>query len=213
MRHRGGGTKRRIRSIDFTRALWNIIGKVCRFEYDPNRNTLICLIAYSIGVLSYIIAVESLKIRSVIVNFSKKKKHRKVGCANFLKIFYKKQKLNNLELYKNTYSKFFRASGSFGLLLKKDTNFCWVKLKSGIVRKFSSHNLAVIGSILNFNYYLYRYKTAGLGRLRGNRPAVRGVAMNPIDHPHGGGEGKKSKKKVCMSPWGKLIKGKKTRYF
>jgi len=120
-------------------------------------------------------------------------------------------KISNLEITLYCGSVFLRAPGSFGKILKKSAKFCLVKLKSGKLKRVNYFCMVTIGSIMNFNYYLNRYRNAGWNRLRGFRPHVRGVAMNPIDHPHGGGEGKKSKKIISMSPWGKLIKGKRTR--
>jgi large subunit ribosomal protein L2 len=127
-------------------------------------------------------------------------KSQKLGSALLVKNISIQRRINSLESKKNGGLKLLRASGSFGKILKKNFKFCLVRLKSGFIKKINPYSMAVIGTILNFNYYLFVYKTAGLSRSKGWRPRVRGVAMNPVDHPYGGGEGKKSKKSVCMSP-------------
>jgi len=181
--------------------LLNILGFVVRFEYDSNRNTLLSLISYSIGVLSYIISIEKLYVGNFIVNTNKLSfLENKNGSALPLKYISLKESISNLESRLNGGAVFLRSSGSFGIILKKNMKNCFIKLKSGFIKKINSYCIACIGRVLNFNFYLYKYKKAGLIRNKNFRPHVRGVAMNPIDHPHGGGEGKKSKKKICMSP-------------
>jgi len=180
-----------------------------KFEYDPNRNTLVALLCYYNGLISYMIAVEGLRVGDIYMNGIHIK--RKPGNSIPIKYLNSGIKINNLEINIFNGSVFLRSGGSFGKILKKFNKFCLVKLKSGKIRKVNYFCMATIGVVMNFNYYLNRYKNAGLNRLKGFRPHVRGVAMNPVDHPYGGGEGKKSKKAINMSPWGKLMNGKKTR--
>jgi len=158
--------------------------------------------------MSYIIAIEGLFIGDIIINAPRVL--NRSGNNTFIKALKIGTKINSLEHMLFGGAKLLRASGAYGRILKKIKSFVVVRLKSGRTIYVNSFCTATIGIILNFNYFLFRYKKAGFIRLKGRRPHVRGVAMNPIDHPHGGGEGKKSKKKICMSPWGKLIKGKKT---
>jgi large subunit ribosomal protein L2 len=123
----------------------------------------------------------------------------------------KKFFISNLEIKPFKGSKLLRSSGAYGKIITKRKNKVVVKLKSGKIKIINCYCILTLGKILNFNYYLQRYKKAGLSRLKNIRPHVRGVAMNPVDHPYGGGEGKKSKKSVLMSPWGKLQRFKKTK--
>jgi large subunit ribosomal protein L2 len=201
VRGRGGGLKKQMRIIDFYRSVLNILGYIIRFEYDSNRNSLLLLVSYSIGILSYIIAIEKIYIGTSIINTNKKMFLRnRIGSSMPLRYINLKEKINCLESKINGGAIFLRASGSFGSILKKNIYFCFIKLKSGFIKKFNSYCIASIGSVLNFNFYLFKYKKAGLNRKKNFRPRVRGVAMNPVDHPYGGGEGKKSKRKICMSP-------------
>jgi large subunit ribosomal protein L2 len=201
VRHRGGGLKRLFRIVDFYRSILNVVGTVIRFEYDSNRNSLLSLVSYSIGVLSYILAIEKIFVGNNIINTNKKIFLRnRNGSSMPLRYVNLKEKINCLENKMTKGATFLRSAGSFGIVLKKNIYFCLIKLKSGFIKYFNSYCIASIGSILNFNFYLFRHKTAGLIRNKNFRPHVRGVAMNPIDHPYGGGEGKKSKRKICMSP-------------
>lgn len=183
---------------------------VLSFEYDPSRNTLIYLLLSKLGCAFYSIAIEKVSIGSIIcvglkiplvtgnVTLVKKLKNSTIIC--------------NLQKNIKKKSSYLKSSGMFGKLVKKNKLFCTVKIKtSKRFLKIGTYSWVTLGSIMKFNYYLHRHKNAGLLRILGFRPKVRGVAMNPVDHPYGGGEGKKSKKSICMSPWGKLIKGKKTK--
>jgi large subunit ribosomal protein L2 len=169
-----------------------------KFEYDPNRNTLISFISYFCGVISYIISVEGMLIGDIILS-GRKIFLRNADCS-LLKFIPINTKINNIEYRKNCGSQLTRASGCFSKIVFKYYRFCIIKLVSGRLKRIDSNCIATLGIVFNFNFYLFRYKTAGLIRLKGFRPKVRGVAMNPVDHPYGGGEGKKSKKKICMSP-------------
>ena len=209
IRGRGFKNKKKKRILDFFRSLWYISAVVLSFEYDPNRNTLISLLLYINGIFAYIISVENLKLFSKIKNGYKIK--RKNGNNTLLKKMPLKCKICCLEIFINKGARFLRSSASFGLLLKKKFKLAYVRLKSKKIKKIYYYCTATYGSIMNFNFFLNRHKKAGYSRLKGFKPKVRGVAMNPIDHPFGGGEGKKSKKSYCMSPWGRMLKGKKTR--
>jgi large subunit ribosomal protein L2 len=169
-----------------------------RFEYDPNRRTLLALMFYYNGVCSYIIAVEGLRIGTIYMSGSRIR--HKVGNSLPLKNIRIGTKINNLEFRPSQGAIFLRSCGVFGKLVRRIKKNCLVKLRSGSLKKINYFCIATVGKIMNFNYYLNRHKNAGFTRLQGFRPSVRGVAMNPVDHPHGGGEGKKSKKAICMSP-------------
>jgi len=209
VRHRGKLLKKSYKTIDYYRSLLNIRCIICTFEYDSIRKTLLSLLSYSIGIFSYIISIEHTRIGMQIYTTFYEKIY--IGCVTLLKNIKINAKINCIELRLFNGAQLSRASGTFSKIVKKTNFFTVIQLKSGKLQRINKWCLATIGIILNFNYYLFRYKKAGLLRLKGVRPHVRGVAMNPIDHPYGGGEGKKSKKTICMSPWGKLIKGKKTK--
>ena len=186
------------------------LNMVLSYEYDPSRNTLVCLLISRLGCAFYSIAVENVTIGNII--YIGLKVPVAVGNVTIVKNLKKSSVVCNLQKNIKKKSIFLKSSGMYGKLLKKNKLFCTIKIKtSNRFLKISSYSWVTLGSIMKFNYYLHRHKTAGLFRLFGFRPKVRGVAMNPVDHPYGGGEGKKSKKSISMSPWGKLIKGKKTR--
>lgn len=207
IRNRGFISKKKKRQIDHFRVLWHLKALILNFEYDPNRKTLINLVLYFNGIFSYHISLENSFVGMIIYSANKYK--LKLGCNSLLKNIPKIFKISSLEhkLFKG--SKLLRSCSSFGKILKKNKKFCFIKLKSKKIKKISTNCTATIGSILNFNFYLNKYKKAGFSRLKGFRPTVRGVAMNPVDHPHGGGEGKKSKKRDPMSPWGKKLNFRK----
>jgi len=183
----------------FYRSLLNIKGFICSFEYDPLRQTLISLISYSVGVFSYILSIEKTMIgMRLLSTYNDKIALGYVTSLHRIKI---NIKINCVEFYLFKGGKIARSNGSYCKIIKKTNFFNVIQLKSNRLQKINKWCFATIGIILNFNFYLFRYKKAGLSRLKGFRPHVRGVAMNPIDHPYGGGEGKKSKKVICMSPW------------
>lgn len=185
---------------------------VLSFEYDPGRNTLIYLLLSKLGCAFYSIAVEKICVGNIIcigLNIPKVS-----GNVTIVKKLKRSSIICNLQKNIKKKSSYLKASGMYGKLVKKNKLFCTVKVKTyNRFLKIGAYSWVTIGSIMKFNYYLHRHKNAGLFRLFGFRPKVRGVAMNPVDHPFGGGEGKKSKKSISMSPWGKLIKGKKTKKF
>lgn len=211
-RHKFRGHKKQVRCLDTYRTLWNIMGKVIKFDFNSLNRSFIALVSYSIGFLSYIPATYGCRINSSIYASSNLKEKFKAGNATFLAAIPIQRRINSLEIRPASGSKYLKSPGSFGKLTKKNLFFSWIKLRSGSFIKISNLCFASIGTIRLAKYNLSLYnKRAGLARLIfGRRPVVRGVAKNPVDHPHGGGEGKKSGKSVSMSPWGKLIKGRKT---
>lgn len=220
---KGGGLKRKYRIIDFHRNLYNIPAMVTRIEYDPIRNAFIALICYKNGIISYIIATEGLNVGDQIINYNYLNKvdalqasvKANVGSTLYLKNITAGLLINNIELHPGTGSSLCRAAGTFAILLNKynikTKTYVLIRLPSGVEYLLSEDCRAVLGIVSNINYRLKPWKKAGVARNFGIRPTVRGVAMNPVDHPHGGGEGRKSPKRCAMSPWGKLSKGIKTR--
>lgn len=207
--HRGGGTKKSLRLIDFNRYLWNIFGFVHRIEYDPKRNSLIALIVYSNGVMSYIIAPANLMVGDCV--FAKDSVVIRPGNCSYLYNLPIGLKINSIELYPNQGSQLIRAAGSYATIISKFEKSVILKLKSGELRKVASNCLATVGEVSNFEYIYRNFRKAGFYRRKGWLPVVRGVAMNPIDHPHGGGQGKTSGGRPSVTPWGKITKGKPTR--
>ena len=200
VRFRGFINKKKKRLVDYFRSLWNCRAIILNFEYDPKRNTLLNLILYFNGLFSYIISFENsfvgMNVQSGFNILPIK------GNCLIVKNVYKYSKVCCIEIVSKKGFKMARSSGSFAKIIKKDENYCFLKLSSKKIKKISVFCAVTIGSVLNFNFYLKRYKKAGLFRMKGFRSSVRGVAMNPVDHPHGGGEGKKSKLKNPKSPWG-----------
>lgn len=207
--HRGGGAKRVGRLIDYKRYIWNIFGFVHRVEYDPKRNSLIALIVYSNGIMSYILAPEGLLIGDCI--FAKENIVLKPGNSTFLCNIPIGLKINSIELNENKGAQLIRAAGSYATIISKFENIVILKLKSGELRRINSKCMATVGSISNFQYIYRNFKKAGFYRLKGWLPVVRGVAMNPVDHPHGGGQGKTSGGRPSVTPYGVITKGKLTR--
>lgn len=214
VRHRGGGFRLKYRFIDFKRSIFEIPAVVLNIEYDPNRTALIALILYKNGILSYIISPNSLK-KGDIIKTSQFGSSLIVGNCIPMQSINLGSILNNIELHYGKGSQFCRSAGVFGVLLAKKYIkkflFVIIRLYSKEEYLFFGNNLASIGVLSNLNYYLKNLKKAGKTRHLGIRPKVRGVAMNPIDHPHGGGEGKTSGGRPSVSLWGKLTKGKPTR--
>jgi large subunit ribosomal protein L2 len=207
--HRGGGAKKSLRIIDFKRYLWNIFGFVHRIEYDPKRNSLIALIVYSNGVMSYIVAPSGLIVGDCV--FAKEEVVIRPGNCSYLYNLPIGLKLNSIELNIHKGAQFIRAAGAYATIVSKFEKSVILKLKSGELRKISSNCLASIGEVSNFEYIYRNFRKAGFYRLKGWLPVVRGVAMNPIDHPHGGGQGKTSGGRPSVTPWGVITKGKPTR--
>jgi len=210
IRHKGGGHKRRYRLIDFKRNKNNIDGKVLSIEYDPNRNAYISLIAYIDGEKRYILHPENLKIGDIIS--SGKNAEIKVGNALPLSSIPLGTDVHNIELFPGKGGQIVRAAGTSAKVLAKENNFVVLRLSSKEIRLFKEECIATIGKISNSDYYNILLGKAGRKRWLGIRPTVRGAVMNPVDHPHGGGEGRcPIGKPRPLTPWGKPALGLKTR--
>jgi len=208
-RHKGAGHKQKYRVIDFYRKKDDLKAKVERIEYDPNRSAHVALIKYEDGVVNYIIAPNKLKVGDEII--SGISKEIKIGNAMPLADIPAGTDIHNIELQPNGGAKLARSAGSLAQISGMDDNYCIVKLKSGEIRKIISTARATIGSVSNSDHQNIKIGKAGRNRWKGIRPQTRGVAMNPVDHPHGGGEGKTSGGRSPVSPWGQSAKGLKTR--
>ncbi|MBP9877928.1 MAG: 50S ribosomal protein L2 [Alphaproteobacteria bacterium] len=209
VRHRGGAHKRRYRIVDFKRTRFDISAVVERIEYDPNRTAYIALIKYDDGEYSYILAPQRLKANDRVVSGSKV--DIKPGNAMLLKNIPVGTIIHNIEMKPGKGGQIAKSAGSYCQLVGRDGDNVLVKLTSGELRYISSNCMASIGAVSNPDHGNIKIGKAGRNRWLGIRPTVRGVAMNPIDHPHGGGEGKTSGGRHPVTPWGKPTKGKKTR--
>ena len=208
-RRMGGGHKRRYRIVDFKRRKFDVVATVERLEYDPNRTAFIALIRYADGELSYILAPQRLKAGDKVV--AGEKADIKPGNAMPLKSVPVGTIVHNVEMKPGAGGKMARAAGSYVQLVGRDTGYALLRLGSGEVRMVRGECMATIGAVSNPDQQNINLGKAGRNRWLGRRPAVRGVAMNPIDHPHGGGEGRTSGGRHPVTPWGKPTKGKKTR--
>ena len=208
-RSKGSGHKQKFRVIDFYRKKDDKKAKVERIEYDPNRSAHVALIKYEDGVMNYIIAPNKLKVGDEIV--SGRNKEIKIGNCMPLSDIPAGTDIHNIELQPNGGAKLVRSAGSTAQISGMDDNYCIVKLNSGEIRKIINTSRATIGSVSNSDHQNIKIGKAGRNRWKGIRPSVRGVAMNPVDHPHGGGEGKTSGGRSPVSPWGQSAKGLKTR--
>jgi large subunit ribosomal protein L2 len=206
---KSGGHKRKLRIIDFLRDRDGIKAKVERLEYDPNRSAFIALIKYEDGELSYIIAPQKLAVGDVIESGSQA--DIKIGNAMPLRNIPVGTIIHNIELKPKKGAQLARSAGAFVQLIGKDAQNVLVKLRSGEVRLIDANCRATIGAVSNQDHQNQKLGKAGRSRWKGIKPTVRGVAMNPVDHPHGGGEGKTSGGRHPVTPWGKATKGKKTR--
>lgn len=209
VRRKGGGHKRRLRIIDFKRNKHNIEGKVATIEYDPNRSANIALIVYKDGEKRYIVAPHSLKVGDRII--SGDIVDVKAGNAMPLKNIPDGTGIYNVELHKGKGGQLVRSAGTSAVITAKEGSYCLVKLPSGEIRKINSECYATIGDVSNKDHGNIDIGKAGRNRWLGKRPRVRGVAMNPVDHPLGGGEGKSSGGRHPCSPTGQPAKGHKTR--
>jgi len=210
MRHRGGGHKQRYRLVDFKRTKGDMAATVERLEYDPNRTAFIALVRYQDGELSYILAPQRLKAGDSVV--SGDKVDVKPGNAMPLKNIPVGTIVHNVELRPGKGGQLARAGGTYVQLVGRDSGYALLRLASGEVRMVRGECMASIGAVSNADHQNIVIAKAGRSRWLGRRPSVRGVAMNPIDHPHGGGEGRSSGGRHPVTPWGKPTKGKKTRH-
>ncbi|GAB2695820.1 50S ribosomal protein L2 [Paenibacillus thermoaerophilus] len=210
VRHIGGGHKRKYRLIDFKRNKDGIPGRVATIEYDPNRTANIALIHYVDGEKRYILAPKGLKVGDQVV--SGPDADIKVGNALPLENIPVGTIIHNIELKPGKGGQLVRAAGTEAQLLGKEDQYVVVRLSSGEMRRILKVCRATIGSVGNEDHELVKIGKAGRSRWMGKRPVVRGVVMNPVDHPHGGGEGRAPiGRKSPMSPWGKPTLGYKTR--
>jgi large subunit ribosomal protein L2 len=208
-RHKGGGHKRRYRMVDFKRTKDGIKAAVERLEYDPNRTAHIALIRYADGERAYIIAPRGLKAGDTVMSGVE----APIALGNCLPLrnIPVGSVVHNVELHKGRGAQIARAAGASVQLIAREGNYATLRLRSGEMRRIHSDCRAVIGEVSNTDNNLRSLGKAGAKRWRGIRPTVRGVAMNPVDHPHGGGEGRTSGGRHPVSPWGVPTKGYKTR--
>ncbi|MFZ5913203.1 MAG: 50S ribosomal protein L2 [Pseudomonadota bacterium] len=206
---RGGGHKRAYRVVDFKRRKFDIPATVERLEYDPNRTAFIALITYEDGEQSYILAPQRLKAGDKVV--SGNKADIKPGNAMPLASMPIGTIVHNIELKIGKGGQIARSAGAYAQLVGRDAGYAQLRLSSGEQRIVRSEAMATVGAVSNPDNSNQNFGKAGRMRWKGRRPAVRGVAMNPVDHPHGGGEGRTSGGRHPVTPWGKPTKGKKTR--
>jgi large subunit ribosomal protein L2 len=209
MRHQGGGHKQLYRKVDFKRDKDGITAKVERLEYDPNRTAFLALLCYADGERRYIIAPKGISAGAQLV--SGPEAPIKSGNTLPLKNIPVGTTIHCIEMLPGKGAQMARAAGASVQLLAREGDYAQVRLRSGEIRKVHINCRATIGEVGNEEHSLESIGKAGRVRWRGIRPTVRGVAMNPVDHPHGGGEGKKSAARDPVSPWGTLSKGYKTR--
>ena len=209
VRFRGGGAKRLYRRVDFKRRKWNVVGKVERLEYDPNRTAFIALIKYADGELAYIIAPQRLRTGDEIV--AGEKVDLKPGNASPLRGLPIGAMIHNIELKPGKGGQIARSAGAYAQLVGRDAGYAQIRLGSGELRMVQDSCMATVGAVSNPDHMNEVLGKAGRNRHKGRRPHVRGVAMNPVDHPHGGGEGKTSGGRHPVTPWGQPTKGHKTR--
>ena len=210
-RRRGGGHRRRYRIIDFKRNKFDIKGKVISIEYDPNRSARIALIEYEDGDRRYILAPDGLKVNNSIISSRDNKVPFKTGNSTCLRSIPEGLLVHNIELKPLKGAQLARSAGAYAKIMAKDNNMVTVKLPSGEMRMIHENCQATIGVVGNKNHENIKIGKAGRSRWLGRRPKVRGVVMNPVDHPHGGGEGRTSGGRHPVSPWGTPAKGYKTR--
>jgi large subunit ribosomal protein L2 len=209
VRFRGGGAKRLYRLVDFKRRKWDVPATVERLEYDPNRTAFIALLKYADGELAYILAPQRLKVGDQIV--AAEKVDIKPGNASPLRSLPIGTIIHNVELKPLKGGQIARSAGAYAQLVGRDAGHAQVRLLSGELRMVPDSCMATVGAVSNPDHMNEVIGKAGRNRHKGRRPHVRGVAMNPIDHPHGGGEGKTSGGRHPVTPWGKPTKGHKTR--
>ena len=209
MWHRGGGSKRRYRLIDFRRGKQGVPARVETLEYDPNRSARIARLVYADGERTYILAPHGLQVGQSVVSSSDA--DIVVGNCLPLKNIPLGTQVHNIELKPGKGGQMVRSAGGAAQLLAKEGTYAQLRLPSGEVRMVHMECRATIGQVGNLDHENVKLGKAGRSRYLGRRPHVRGVVMNPVDHPHGGGEGKTSGGRHPVTPWGVPTKGKKTR--
>ena len=210
VRFRGGGAKTLYRKIDFKRRKWDMVGTVERLEYDPNRTAFIALVTYEDGEKTYIIAPQRLKAGDTVV--AGEKTDVKPGNAMPFSGMPIGTIVHNVELKPGKGGQLARAAGTYAQFVGRDGGYAQIRLSSGELRMVRQECMATIGAVSNPDNSNQNFGKAGRMRHLGVRPTVRGVAMNPIDHPHGGGEGRTSGGRHPVTPWGKPTKGARTRH-
>ena len=209
VRFRGGGAKRLYRMIDFKRRKFDVPATVQYLEYDPNRSAFIALIKYEDGELAYILAPQRLKAGDTII--ASEKVDVKPGNASPLRSMPIGTIIHNVELKPEKGGQIARSAGTYAQLVGRDAGYAQIRLGSGELRMVADGCMATVGAVSNPDHMNENLGKAGRVRHMGFRPHVRGVAMNPVDHPHGGGEGRTSGGRHPVTPWGKPTKGRKTR--
>ncbi len=208
-RHRGGGHKQHYRIVDFRRNKDGIVANVERLEYDPNRSANIALLCYADGERRYILAPRGVAVGAALISGSEAP--IKAGNTLPLRNIPVGTTIHAIELQPGRGAQMARAAGTSAQLLAREGIYAQVRLRSGEIRKVHIECRATIGEVGNEEHNLRQIGKAGANRWRGIRPTVRGTAMNPVDHPHGGGEGKTGEGRVPVSPWGQPTKGYRTR--
>ncbi len=212
VRHQGGGHKRMYRIIDFKRDILDVPAKVTAIEYDPNRTCRIALVEYPDKQKRYILAPSGLKVGDEIVASEQKGADIKDGNCLTLRHIPSGTLIHNIELVKGKGGQIVRSAGSYAQIMAKEGDFAHLRLPSGEIRLINLECHATIGQLSNIEHEAISIGKAGRSRWLGIRPTVRGLAMNPVDHPHGGGEGKSGQGNPHpVSPWGMPTKGYKTR--
>ena len=209
VRFRGGGHKQSYRLVDFKRRKFNVPATVERLEYDPNRTAFLALLKYEDGELSYIIAPQRLKVGDTVI--AGEKVDIKPGNAMPLGAIPVGTIIYNIEMKPGAGGKIARSAGTYAQLVGKDAGYAQIKLMSGELRLVRAECIAAIGAVSNPDNQNQHIGKAGRSRWLGRKPHQRGVVMNPVDHPHGGGEGRTSGGRHPVTPWGKPTKGYKTR--
>ena len=209
VRHRGGGHKRRYRTIDFKRNKTGVPARIKTIEYDPNRSAYIALLQYDDGERAYILAPQKVSVGDRVVSSA----HADIKPGNAMKLRYIPvgTTIHNVELKPNKGGQIARSAGAWAQLAAKEGKYALLKMPSGEIRRVLQECRATIGSVSNREHENRSIGKAGRTRWLGRRPHVRGVAMNPVDHPHGGGEGRTSGGRHPVTPWGQPTKGYKTR--
>jgi large subunit ribosomal protein L2 len=209
IKHRGSGHKKKLRVLSFNR-MFNSVGIIISIEYDPNRNTYIsCVYDTTEKKYFYIILPKNSKIGDIVrsgtfaeLSLGDNLKIIKIPIGSYI---------HNVSINPDNKGIICRSAGTFAIIMEKNNKYATVRLSSGEKKSFSLNCTATLGTVSNEQYLLNNIGKAGRARWLNRRPKVRGVAMNPVDHPHGGGEGKKSGNKILLTPWGKPTKNKKTR--
>ena len=208
-RRMGGGAKRKYRIIDFKRNKFDVLGEIVRNEYDPNRSAFISLVKYDDGEFRYVITPQKISVGDKIIS-SENAEIKKGNCLPMRNIPIGTN-IHNIELKPGAGGQLVRSAGTSAQIVAKEDIFVQIKLISGEIRLVNKNCLATIGVVSNSDNKNIKLGKAGRKRYLGFRPKVRGVVMNPVDHPHGGGEGRTSGGRHPVTPWGKSTKGKKTR--